>query len=316
MTPKLTLNLKIPSVRDNEETKERVAKAVERKEKATETIEEAFQRVWQTSKWDEKEAALFKLAHEAFFSGAIGRLSEKRLTKKEIKEMGQRVQEEREDALRKQRIQQTLANKPSNYHVITDETKLGEMISRLYKETELQRTNEWFQQAFKLFDNTLIRRKLSERGITIPSALSLTVWDTETSGLDKMIDLTGGYSFWLPLLNEGYYVAYGHVNEKQQCKRSVALEVVKAFIEDAAHIKSFHNAEYDLNLLRNDGFKPAGVRFDSMDAQFILYDHEETYGLKNAIHEVQKNNWWLCVRNGRLHFRRFIRKRVAVTIRR
>ncbi|PFO23573.1 hypothetical protein CN964_29875 [Bacillus cereus] len=288
MTPKLTLNLKIPGVEAVEETKARVAKAVERKAKATETIEEAFKRVWQTSKWDEKEAALFKLAHEAFFSGAIGRLSEKRLTKKEIKEMGQRVQEEREDALRKQRIQHTLANKPSNYHIITDETKLGEMISRLYKETELQRSNEWFQQAFKLFDNTLIRRKLSERGITIPSALSLTVWDTETSGLDKMIDLTGGYSFWLPLLNEGYYVAYGHVNEKKQCKRSVALEVVKPFLEDAAHIKSFHNAEYDLNLLRNDGFKPAGVRFDSMDAQLILYDHEETYGLKPLFTKYKK----------------------------
>ena len=212
-----------------EETKTRVAKAVERKEKATETIEEAFQRVWQTSKWDEKEAVLFKLAHEAFFSGAIGRLSEKRLTKKKLKKWDNEYKKSVRIRCESSVSNKRLLIKPSNYHVITDETKLGEMISRLYKETELQRTNEWFQQAFKLFDNTLIRRKLKERGITIPSALSLTVWDTETSGLDKMIDLTGGYSFWLPLLNEGYYVAYGHVNEKQQCKRSVALEVVKPF---------------------------------------------------------------------------------------
>lgn len=85
----------------------------------------------------------------------------------------------------------------------------------------------------------------------------------------------------MPLLNEGYYVAYGHVTGEKQCVRSEALGAISKFMSLAGHIKSFHNAPYDLHILRNDGLKPSGVRYDSADVQkSILYDHEPTYALK------------------------------------
>jgi DNA polymerase-1 len=273
---KLRLNIRAP----NDDSSERVKKAVERKKSSNETVEEAFERIWTSSKWNEKEARLYKVAKEACESGTIGRLSDGKLTKKEIMAMGTKMENKQEEEARRYRIENTLRDKPSNYHIITDGSSLSAMIERLREEVRLQQDDEWFSKVFRLFNETHMRGKLLERGIEIPLVKSLTVWDTETSGLDKMIDLSGGYSFWLPLLDEGYYVAYGHLGGEEQCTRSKALGVVKKFLELADHIKSFHNAEYDLNIFRNDGLRPAGVRYDSQDAQYILNEHEPSSGLK------------------------------------
>ncbi|MBU8597330.1 hypothetical protein KM908_14385 [Alkalihalobacillus clausii] len=228
----------------------------------------------------DKERHYVLIAKKAIAEGRAGRLKDGKMAKAEPVEIGRRLHEKEEAEKRTQRIADVLENKPKNYHVITDDSKLDAMIERLREEVRLQQKDEWFRRVFDLFNDTLIRRKLSERGIEIPLVKSLTVWDTETSGLDKMIDLSGGYSFWLPLLNEGYYVAYGHLTGEAQCTRSKALGVIRRFIEMADHIKSFHNAEYDLNIMRNDGLKPAGVRFDSQDAHWILNEHEKSHGLK------------------------------------
>jgi DNA polymerase I len=286
MTLNLRLNLRSPTNVSSEQA-ERVQAAVERKKAATETMEQAWARVGQC-KFNDKERELFNAARQAYFTGKIGRLKDGKFTKEEALKMGRIVMAEREKELRQERLRQTIANKPDNYHIITRDEDLPKLIERLNEECRRQQADPWFRKVFDLFNNTHIRRKLLERGIEIPLVQSLTVWDTETSGTDKMIDLTGGYSFWLPKLNEGYYVAYGHLTGEQQCTRSVALEIVRAFLEDESHIKSFHNAVFDLNMLRNDGMYPMGVRFDSMDAQFILYDHEESYGLKQLFTKYKR----------------------------
>ncbi|MCR8843122.1 DNA polymerase [Paenibacillus sp. SC116] len=279
MEVKLTLNLRTPT---EDKSREAVRQAVEKRSKAKETIEEAFDRVG-AMKLGDKERELFKIAKAAYFTGTIGRLSGGTLTKGEVLSMGTKVQRESESAARQRRISETLRNKPSNFHIVTDDGKLPQMIARLREEVRLQQSDVWFRKVFGLFDNTLIRRKLSERGIEIPAVMSLTVWDTETSGLDKMLDLSGGYSFWLPLLNEGYYVAYGHLTGEKQCTRSKALGAIERFMKLPSHIKSFHNAEYDLSILINDGLKSQGIRYDSVAAQRILNDNEETYSLKPLI---------------------------------
>jgi DNA polymerase I len=282
MTPKLTLNISV----DNSAS-DRVKAAAKKKADATETIEDAFERI-KALKFSDKERELFEIAKTAYFSGAVGRLSEGKLSKAEVLEMGRRAQAEQAGKLRQQRLRQTVENKPSNYHIVTKDADLAPMLDRLRAEVKLQKNDPWFTKVFDAFNDTLIRRKLLERGIEIPLVKSLTVWDTETSGVDTRIDMTGGYSFWLPMLNEGFYVAYGHLTGEQQCTRSVAIDVIKAFMELEAHIKSFHNAEFDLNMFRNDGLNPKGVRFDSMDAQFILCDYEETYGLKPLFTKYKK----------------------------
>ncbi|MBR8661162.1 DNA polymerase [Brevibacillus sp. NL20B1] len=277
MNVTLRLNLRSPTAEDSEK-KARAAEA-QRKKGAAETVEQAWERVG-AMKLTDKERELYEAAREAFFSGAIGGLPDGKLTKAWVLAQGAAVMRQRDEALREQRIRDLIASKPGNYRIITDDRDLSRMVERLNEEVRLQQDDPWFRKVFGLFNDTHIRRKLLSRGIEIPLICSFTAWDTETSGVDKMIDLSGGYSFWLPLLDEGYYVAYGHLTGERQCTRSAALEAVRPFVEDARHAKTFHNAEFDLSILLNDGLQPRGVRYDSADAQFILYDHEESYKLK------------------------------------
>lgn len=254
--------------------------AKRRKEaKQQETAEQAFERIG-AMKLSYKERGLFSAAKSAFFNGEIGRKSDGKWTKGEVFAMGREITQERHEAERGKRIAELSESKPDNYHIITDDADLPGMMQRIDEELSRQQSDPWFRKVLRYFNETDIRKKLAEQGIDIPFAQSLTVWDTETSGVDTMIDLSGGYSFWLPLLDEGYYVAYGHLTGEAQCTRSKALDIIRAFVEEAAHIKSFHNAEYDISIFRNDGLQPAGVRFNSQDAMQILNDHEESYGLK------------------------------------
>lgn len=236
----------------------------------------------------DKERTQWRAAAEAYGSGRIGndhfrKEAGRKLTKADVLAVGARLLREQAESSRQDRVAETLRTKPDNFYIITDDSELPRMVERLREEVRLQQRDPWFRKVFGLFDDTLIRRKLAERGITIPAVMSFTVWDTETSGLDKMLDLSGGYSVWLPLLNEGYYVAYGHLTGEKQCTRSRALGAIERLMALPEHIKSFHNAPYDLSILLNDGLRPAGVRYDSQDAQRILNEHEESGGLKQLI---------------------------------
>lgn len=253
------------------------AAVARRKEAEPEPPEVALQRIG-AMKFTDRERRAFEAFKQAFTCGEIG--SPRRWTKTDVVVAGEQLLRQREEGERKKRIAETLRTKPGNYHVITDDADLPQMIERLREEVRLQRDDPWFKRLFRLFDDTLIRRKLAERGVTIPAVTSFTVWDTETSGVDTMIDMSGGYSFWLPLLGEGYYVAYGHLSGDSQCTRSAALGAIGTFMSLENHVKAFHNAEFDLAMILNDGLTPRGFRYDTMDAQFILYDHEESYALK------------------------------------
>lgn len=282
---KLTLNTRKADA-DKRET-ERVADAVKRKKAAEETVAEAIERISRMALTDRERHLVDIVKNE--YSGETGnprnfvKSGGGAITKADVIAAGEQLLTERKRLEREERVAETLRTKPDNFHIITDNSELPRMVERLREECRLQRGDEWFTKVFALFNNTLIKRKLVERGIVIPDAQSLTVWDTETSGVDKMIDLTGGYSLWLPLLNEGYYVAYGHLTGEKQCTRSAALGAIARFLALPSMIKSFHNAEFDLAMLLNDGLKPQGVRYDSLAAMKTLNDHEESYGLKPLI---------------------------------
>ncbi len=271
---KLTLNVRQPPA-----TSEAVKSAAKRKAASIETLEDAWARILAMNLTD-KERRQVELGRKAFVNGVAGRTRDGKFTKGEAIEIGSRVEEKAMASMREHRIAETLATKPDNYYVITDDAQLAGMIARLSDEVAAQQSDEWFCGLFAQYDDTIIRAKLAERNVIIPAVKSFTVWDTETSGTDLRIDMTGGYSFWLPLLNEGYYVAYGHLTDDAQCTRSKALNIAKAFLEDAAHIKSFHNAPFDYSMILNDGLSPKGFRYDSMDAAQIMNEHEESHGLK------------------------------------
>lgn len=279
---KLTLNLRSPTA-DNDAS-QRVKDAAKRKKAAEETPAEAIERISRMSLTD-RERQLVEIVRTAQMTGETGNLRSGggQITKGDVIAAGDRLLAEKQRAERAERVAETLRTKPAKFHIITDDSALPTFVERLREECRLQRGDAWFTKVFALFNNTLIKRKLSERGIVIPDAQSLTVWDTETSGIDKMIDLTGGYSVWLPLLNEGYYVAYGHLTGEKQCTRSAALGAIARFMALPSMIKSFHNAEFDLAMLLNDGLEPRGIRYDSLAAMRTLNDNEPTYALKPLI---------------------------------
>lgn len=268
------------TLKDTKQTSERVKAAAERKASAVESMEEAFDRIGGL-KLSDKERELYNIARDSYFSGAIGRLTEKKLAKEEVLEMGRRVQAERADGLRQERIRQTLASKPPNYFILTDDRELPRFIVRLRQEVKLQR-EEWAKR------------------FEILGVESMTAGDFEGTGIDSYIDLSIGFSIWLPLLNEGYYLPYGHVSGfdvpcafqegDKQLTRSKVLSTISPYLSTANHGKTFHmgSARYDLHIALNDGYRIQGCVWDTLDAMNLMNEHEESYGLKPLIQKYGK----------------------------
>lgn len=274
--PKLRLNIRQPT-----DGAERLQTAAERKKAASETLEEAFARIG-AMKLSNKEREYYNVAYKAFLDGRIGVLPPGKLTKSAIVEKGRQLAKEREEELRKQRISETLANKPDNYFILTDDSELPKFIDRVREEVALQQ-REW-------------NGRFEMLGVK-----SMTAGDFEGTGTDPYIDLSIGFSIWLPLLNEGYYLPYGHVDGfdvpyafqpgDKQLTRSKVIETIAPYLSHPKHGKTFHmgSARYDLHIAINDGYQIHGCVWDTLDAMHLMNEHEEAYGLKPLIQKYGKH---------------------------
>lgn len=279
---KLRLNLRPPTIAEAEK-KER-AKSAEQRKKTTETVEQAWERIG-SLKLNEKERGLYELAKEAFFSGRISRLTpEKKLAKDEVMALGLAEKQRIENDEREGRIAEVLTTKPANFHILTDDSELPAFVDRLRTEVKRQMT-EW-------------KGRFDMLGVE-----SMTAGDFEGTGIDSYIDLSIGFSIWLPILDEGYYLPYGHVDMRgvegfeflrdsfahkatdSQLTRSKVLSAIKPYLSQPRHGKTFHMgaARYDLHVAQNDGYTIKGCVWDTLDAMYLLNEHEEAYGLKPLV---------------------------------
>src|SRR5690625_3405036 len=269
--PKLTLNIRSPA----ENKSESLSKAAAKKRANTETMDEAWARV-NGMNFTKKDRELFEIAYDSYRRGEIGRLKEGRFTKSEALEIGRIVHDKREKELREKRIKETLDNKPDNYYVLTKDEELPRFLERLREEVRLQR-KEWADR-FEVLDVD-----------------SMTAGDFEGTGIDSYIDLSIGFSIWLPILEEGYYLAYGHTHGfdvpyafkegDPQLTRSKAIETISPYLSLKQHGKTFHmgSARYDMHIAKNDGYTMRGVVWDTLDAMHTMNEHEESVGLKPII---------------------------------
>ncbi|MEV3679533.1 hypothetical protein ABNF62_18660 [Paenibacillus larvae] len=142
-----------------------------------------------------KQRMQLDAAFVAFRSGEIGslRTDGKRWTKGDMLAAGARILQKRKEAERERRIEEVLASKPENFHILTHDSELPAFVERLRTECKRQMT-EW-------------AGKYDFLGVK-----SMTAGDFEGTGIDSYIDLSIGFSIWLPLLGEGYYLPYGHVD--------------------------------------------------------------------------------------------------------
>lgn len=265
---KLTLNIRTPPANNGEA----LTKAAAKKASAIETMDEAWVRVGQ-SKFSDKERLEFNAAKRGFSDGLIGRLQEGKLTKTEALSMGRFVLDKEAVVEREKRIRETIETKPDNYYVLTDDSELPSFVKRVREEVALQR-KEWADR------------------FEILGVKSMTAGDFEGTGIDSYIDLTIGFSIWLPLLNEGYYLAYGHVDGfdvpsafqkgDPQLTRSKAIAAIKPYLTASTEGKTFHMGapRYDMHVAENDGYSLRGVVWDTLDAMNLMNEHEEAYGLK------------------------------------
>ncbi len=278
MSVTLRLNLRSPTV-ESEAQRERVEAAVEWK-KAAETVEQAWERIG-VMKFTDKERELYEAARKAYDSGEIGGLPNGKLTKSSVLAMGAAVMRQHGEALREQRIREVVATKPDNFYILTDDTQLPAFVERIREEVRRQRT-EW-RDRFRIL------------GVE-----SMTAGDFEGTGVDSYLDLSIGFSVWLPILNEGYYLPYGHVDMREvrgfegipdhyayktgdpQLTRSKVLAAIKPYLSRPEHGKTFHmgSARYDLHVAENDGYTIGGCVWDTLDAMRLMNEHEEAYGLK------------------------------------
>lgn len=263
--------------------KQRVADAVKRKQAAEpETADEAFARIGAMSLTD-KERAAFNTARQAHKDGRIGnvRSDNAKWTKADVIGAGMRLQKRQHEAERGARIAEVLASKPANYHIITDDAALPAFVERIREECRRQMT-EW-RDRFRIL------------GVD-----TMTAGDFEGTGVDTYIDLSIGFSVWLPLLDEGYYLPYGHVDMRgaegfdfltdesafkasdPQLTRSKVLAAISPYLSRREQGKTFHmgSARYDLHVAVKDGYEIGGCVWDTLDAMYTMNEHEAAYGLK------------------------------------
>nr|WP_269091480.1 DNA polymerase [Brevibacillus brevis] len=232
-------------------------------------------------KFTDKERELYEAARKAYDSGELGGLPNGKLTKSSVLAMGAAVMRQHDEALREQRIREVTATKPDNFYILTDDTQLPGFIERVREEVRRQRT-DW-RDRFRIL------------GVE-----SMTAGDFEGTGVDSYLDLSIGFSVWLPILNEGYYLPYGHVGMRgipgfedipeqyafkagdPQLTRSKVLAAISLYLSRPEHGKTFHmgSTRYDLHVAENDGYTISGCVWDTRDAMYTMNEHEESYGLK------------------------------------
>lgn len=260
--------------------------AVSRRQAAEpESAEDAFKRIGSMSLTD-KERAAFVMARQAFRDGRIGnvRSDGKKWTKADVIGAGYRLLAAAAESERGERMRSVLSSKPPNYYIITDDAELPPFIDRLRLECRRQMA-EWTDKFRVLGVDTM------------------TAGDFEGTGVDTYIDLSIGFSIWLPLLNEGYYLPYGHVDMRgtegfdfltdesafkstdPQLTRSTVIAAISPYLRRPEHGKTFHmgSARYDLHVAIKDGYTIGGCVWDTLDAMNTLNEHEASYGLKALV---------------------------------
>jgi DNA polymerase-1 len=284
---RLSASLKAPA--DEASTSDRIQDAAKRKAATVpETAEDAFERIGSMSLTD-KERAQFNAARTAYNSGHIGNVRKDsagsgRWTKGDVLAAGASVLRQQADKDRLERIAETLRSKPANFHIITDDDGLPAFVDRLRLECTRQAT-EWPDRFRVLGVDTM------------------TAGDFEGTGVDTYIDLSIGFSVWLPLLDEGYYLPYGHVDMRGftgfeflteesafksgdiQLTRSKVLAAISPYLSRSNHGKTFHmgSARYDLHVAIKDGYEIGGCVWDTLDAMRLMNEHEPAYGLKPLV---------------------------------
>jgi DNA polymerase I len=231
---RLNINAK-PNVAD------RIKRAAKRKTDATETIEEAWQRIF-TMKNSEADRQRLTEVKKAMDAGLLGREPEsvgKRFSKAEALRL-HKVLTERQ---RKETLRRMVEETPENYSLVLSENHLREVVGQA----------------------------LNEEIIAV---------DTETTGLDVYTDVIVGVSLTLPSQDKHYYIPFKPTTDERALP-SELIEILRPLIESENVKKIFHNAIFDIAMFRRHGITLSGLAWDTQTAMHLLNENEPSFKLKD-----------------------------------
>lgn len=105
--------------------------------------------------------------------------------------------------------------------------------------------------------------------------------DTETTGLDCHGEsVIVGMSFSLPNADQHVYIPIGH-DIGPNLSGDVVMESLRPVLESDAIGKVLHNARFDAHMFNRHGVNLRGITWDTLIAQTVLNENEESYALKN-----------------------------------
>lgn len=142
-------------------------------------------------------------------------------------------------------IKQMVAEKPENYHLITDMKNFLELMSLIINE-------------------------------------EIIAVDTETTGVEVFgKDVVVGISLTLPKADYHCYIPVRHNIEDIQLKPEIVFKHLKRALEDERIKKVMHNSKFDVHMLRKEGIEVQGLHCDTMVAMHLLNENEPSFALKN-----------------------------------
>ncbi|MBX6360524.1 MAG: DNA polymerase I [Acidobacterium ailaaui] len=235
--PKLRLNIRQPT-----DGAERLQTAAERKKAASETLEEAWQRIlsMKNSEADQRKLLEVKTAME---SGVIGR-DPASLAKRFSKVEALRLHKKLVEIKREETLRNMVENTPDNYWLITDEAKLDDFLSILDNEDEI-------------------------------------VFDVETTGTNWHTDYIVGHVISAIKADIHAYIPTKHKTNHPQLSNDLVLNALRPYYENEQIGKLAHNAKFDIHMLRNEGIKLRGLTFDTQVACHVLNENEPSKRLKD-----------------------------------
>lgn len=235
--PKITLNLGA-SKADGSALKS----AAERKSSATETLEDAWERVLSLKNSDADREKLLAV-RRAMTEGRIGRDPQdahKRLSKKEcLRLYAQMLDQERQRI-----IDEMVANIPDNYVLITDEPTFEQFLQTLESENEI-------------------------------------VFDVETTGVNWHTDYIVGHVVTAVNADIHAYIPTRHITDHPQLPHDYVTDKLRKYLESATVGKIAHNAKFDIHMAQNDKIKVRNLTFDTQVACHVLNENEPSKRLKD-----------------------------------
>jgi DNA polymerase I len=247
-------------------TAQRKIREKKRVAKPTETMAEAWERIFQM-KLTDRDREKLQAVKSAMDHGEIERDPADMYTKtgtykKFSKAEALRLYERIKENVREQKIRELVEKTPDSYRLVLDEETLEQIVTKA----------------------------------SVEDYIAL---DTETTGIDVYEDKIVGVCLTLPSHDEhyyipvahgeehpdGYYVApldFGDQSEKvAQLPRSFVLEMLRGVLESEDVGKVLHNANFDMHMFLRHGYELKNVIHDTQIAMHVLNENEPSFKLKD-----------------------------------